>query len=288
MKGVLTLKSIGIVGAGIMGTGIAQVAAEAGYAVKIFDLDSNMMDKSLKGLAKSWQKAVDKEKISQEEMNKRVALVTAVKDMAEFNGADLVIEAIAENLEAKKAVFMRLEEVCGENTIFASNTSSLSITEIASFTKRADKVAGMHFFNPVPIMKLIEIVNGLTTSAETIASLKEVAVNMKKVPVVAKDTPGFIVNRLLVPLCNEAAKVLEAGVASAEDIDTAMKLGANWPMGPLALSDMVGLDTHVGATEGLERELKDSHYGSARLIRQMVRANQLGMKTGKGFYDYKK
>jgi len=282
------LKSIGIVGAGIMGTGIAQVAAEAGYAVKIFDLDSNMMDKSLKGLAKSWQKAVDKEKISQEEMNKRVALVTAVKDMAEFNGADLVIEAIAENLEAKKAVFMRLEEVCGENTIFASNTSSLSITEIASFTKRADKVAGMHFFNPVPIMKLIEIVNGLTTSAETIASLKEVAVNMKKVPVVAKDTPGFIVNRLLVPLCNEAAKVLEAGVASAEDIDTAMKLGANWPMGPLALSDMVGLDTHVGATEGLERELKDSHYGSARLIRQMVRANQLGMKTGKGFYDYKK
>ncbi len=282
------MKSIGIVGAGIMGTGIAQVAAEAGYAVKIFDLDSNMMDKSLKGLAKSWQKAVDKEKISQEEMNKRVALVTAVKDMAEFNGADLVIEAIAENLEAKKAVFMRLEEVCGENTIFASNTSSLSITEIASFTKRADKVAGMHFFNPVPIMKLIEIVNGLTTSAETIASLKEVAVNMKKVPVVAKDTPGFIVNRLLVPLCNEAAKVLEAGVASAEDIDTAMKLGANWPMGPLALSDMVGLDTHVGATEGLERELKDSHYGSARLIRQMVRANQLGMKTGKGFYDYKK
>jgi 3-hydroxybutyryl-CoA dehydrogenase len=288
MKGDLTLKSIGIVGAGIMGAGIAQVAAEAGYEVKIFDVAPNMLDKAVKNLQKAWQKAVDKEKINQEEMDKRVALVQAISDMADFKDCDLVIEAIAENLAAKKSVFTTLDEVCAEKTIFASNTSSLSITEIASFTKRPDRVAGMHFFNPVPIMKLIEIINGLTTSVETIAALKEVAVNLKKVPVVAKDTPGFIVNRLLVPLCNEAAKVLEAGVATAEDIDTAMKLGANMPMGPLALSDMVGLDTHVGATDGLERELKDSHYGCARLIRQMVRANHLGMKTGKGFYDYNK
>lgn len=271
-----------------MGAGIAQVAAEAGYEVKIFDLAPNMLDKAVKNLQKAWKKAVDKEKISQEEMDKRVALVQAISDMADFKDCDLVIEAIAENLAAKQSVFTKLDEICAEKTILASNTSSLSITEIASFTKRPGRVAGMHFFNPVPIMKLVEIINGLTTSAETIAALKEVAVNLKKVPVVAKDTPGFIVNRLLVPLCNEAAKVLEAGVATAEDIDTAMKLGANMPMGPLALSDMVGLDTHVGATDGLERELKDSHYGCARLIRQMVRANHLGMKTGKGFYDYNK
>jgi len=163
----------------------------------------------------------------------------------------------------------------------------LQSQKLASFTKDLTGCTACISFNPVPVMQLIEIIEGLSTSAETIDALKEVALQMKKVGVVVKDTPGFIVNRLLVPLCNEAAKILEAGVASAEDIDTAMKLGANWPMGPLELSDMVGLDTHVGASAGLERELGDSHYGAARIVRQMVRANNLGRKTGKGFYTYK-
>jgi 3-hydroxybutyryl-CoA dehydrogenase len=282
------MKTIGIAGAGIMGSGIAQVAAESGYIVKLYDIVPTMLEKAIKNQQKSWQKAVDKGKISQEEMNQRSALVKPVSDLNEFQDVDLVIEAVAENLDIKKSLFSSLDEICNEKTIFASNTSSLSITEIASFTTRPGKVAGMHFFNPVPVMKLVEIIKGLNTSDETIAILQALAADMKKTAVVAKDTPGFIVNRLLVPLCNEAAKILEAGVASAQDIDTAMKLGANWPMGPFELSDLVGLDTHVGATTSLARELNDSHYDCARLVRQMVRANQLGMKTGKGFYDYKK
>jgi 3-hydroxybutyryl-CoA dehydrogenase len=282
------MMNIGVVGAGIMGAGIAQVAAEAGFGVKIFDVAPITAEKALGKLQKNWQKAVDKGRISSEEMQKRVMLVQVAGDLADFKDFDLVIEAVAENLEVKKAVFSRLDEVCDAKTIFASNTSSLSISEIGSFTKRPEKVAGMHFFNPVPVMKLIEIINGLVTSEETIDALKEVAAKMGKTGVVVNDTPGFIVNRLLVPLCNEAIKMLEAGVASPKDIDTAMKLGANWPMGPFELSDMVGLDVHVGATAGLERELNDSHYACARLARQMVRANHLGMKTGKGFYDYKK
>jgi 3-hydroxyacyl-CoA dehydrogenase (EC 1.1.1.35) len=281
------MEKIGIVGAGIMGAGIAQIAAEAGYSVKIFDVAPNMLEKAFKTMQKNWQKAIEKGKLSQDEMDKRVKLVEIASSMADFKDFDLVIEAVAENLDVKKSVFNQLEEVCDAKTIFASNTSSLSISEIASFAKRPDKVVGMHFFNPVPIMKLVEIIEGLTTSEDTIKTVKELTVNMKKVPVVAKDTPGFIVNRLLVPLCNEAAKVLEAGVASAQDIDTAMKLGANWPMGPLELSDMVGLDTHVATADILAKEMNDNHYACARLVKQLVRSNQLGRKTGKGYYNYK-
>lgn len=282
------MNTIGVVGAGAMGSGIAQVAAEAGFNVKIYDVAPNAAEKAFAKLQKSWQKAVDKEKITADVMKDRVALVGIAADLADFKDCDLVVEAVAENLDVKNAVFSKLDEVCDPKTILASNTSSLSITEIGAFTKRPDKVVGMHFFNPVPVMKLIEIIKSLTTSDETIAAVKEVADKMKKVGVIVNDTPGFIVNRLLVPLCNEAIKMLEAGVASPKDIDTAMKLGANWPMGPFELSDMVGLDVHIGATAGLARELNDSHYECARLGKQMYRANQLGMKTGKGFYDYKK
>lgn len=279
---------IGVVGAGAMGSGIAQVAAEAGFSVKIYDVAPNAAEKALGKLQKSWQKAVDKEKITADIMNARVALVKVAANLADFKDCDLVVEAVAENLDVKKAVFSELDNVCEPKTILASNTSSLSITEIGAFTTRPDKVVGMHFFNPVPVMKLIEIIKSLTTSDETIAAVKEVADKMKKVGVIVNDTPGFIVNRLLVPLCNEAIKMLEAGVASPKDIDTAMKLGANWPMGPFELSDMVGLDVHIGATAGLARELNDNHYECARLGKQMYRAGQLGMKTGKGFYDYNK
>jgi 3-hydroxybutyryl-CoA dehydrogenase len=279
---------IGVVGAGAMGSGIAQVAAEAGYNVKIYDVAPNAAEKALAKLQKAWQKAVDKEKITADVMNARVALVKVVGDLADFSDCDLVVEAVAESIEVKKAVFSKLDEVCEAKTILASNTSSLSITQIGAFTKRPDRVVGMHFFNPVPVMKLIEIIKSLTCSDETIAAVKEIADKMKKVAVIVNDTPGFIVNRLLVPLCNEAIKMLEAGVASPKDIDTAMKLGANWPMGPFELSDMVGLDVHIGATEGLATELNDSHYACARLGKQMYRAGQLGMKTGKGFYDYNK
>lgn len=282
------MTNIGVVGAGAMGAGIAQVAAEVGYNVQIFDVAPNAAEKAIGKLQKAWQKAVDKEKISAEEMQKRVALVKVANDLADFKDCDLVVEAVAENIAVKKSVFTTLDEVCAAKTILVSNTSSLSITEIGAFTKRPDKVAGMHFFNPVPVMKLIEIIKSLTTSDETIAALTDVAAKMKKIGVVVNDTPGFIVNRLLVPLCNEAIKMVEAGVASPRDIDTAMKLGANWPMGPFELSDMVGLDVHIGATAGLARELNDSHYECARLGKQMYRANQLGMKTGKGFYDYNK
>lgn len=279
---------IGVIGAGAMGSGIAQVAAEAGFSVKIYDVAPNAAEKAIGKLQKAWQKAVDKEKITADVMNGRVDLVTVAADLADFKGCDLVVEAVAENIDVKKAVFSKLDEVCDPKTILASNTSSLSITEIGSFTKRADKVVGMHFFNPVPVMKLIEIIKSLTTSDETIAAVKEIADKMKKVGVIVNDTPGFIVNRLLVPLCNEAIKMLEAGVATPKDIDTAMKLGANWPMGPFELSDMVGLDVHIGATAGLARELNSSHYACARLGTQMYRAGQLGIKTGKGFYDYNK
>lgn len=282
------MKNIGVVGAGAMGAGIAQVAAEAGYSVKIFDVAPNAAEKAIGKLQKAWQKAVDKAKITAEEMQNRAALVKAANDLADLKDCDLVVEAVAENINVKKSVFTTLDEVCDPKTILASNTSSLSITEIGAFTKRPDKVVGMHFFNPVPVMKLIEIIKSLTTADETIEAVKEVADKMKKVGVVVNDTPGFIVNRLLVPLCNEAIKMLEAGVASPKDIDTAMKLGANWPMGPFELSDMVGLDVHIGATAGLAKELNDNHYECARLGRQMYRANQLGMKTGKGFYDYNK
>jgi len=282
------MKNIGVVGAGAMGAGIAQVAAEAGYSVKIFDVAPNAAEKAIGKLQKAWQKAVDKAKITPEEMQNRAALVKAANDLADLKDCDLVVEAVAENINVKKSVFTTLDEVCDPKTILASNTSSLSIIEIGAFTKRPDKVVGMHFFNPVPVMKLIEIIKSLTTADETIEAVKEVADKMKKVGVVVNDTPGFIVNRLLVPLCNEAIKMLEAGVASPKDIDTAMKLGANWPMGPFELSDMVGLDVHIGATAGLAKELNDDHYECARLGRQMYRANQLGMKTGKGFYDYNK
>lgn len=282
------MKNIGVIGAGTMGAGIAQVAAEAGYNVKIFDVVANAAEKAVGKLQKAWQKAVDKEKISQGDMDKRIALVQVVNDMADLKDCDLVCEAVAESVEVKRAVFSQLDEICDAKTILASNTSTLSITQIGSFTQRPDKVVGMHFFNPVPVMKLIEIIKSLTASDETIAAVQDVADKMGKVGVVVNDTPGFIVNRLLVPLCNEAIKMLEAGVATPKDIDTAMKLGANWPMGPFELSDMVGLDVHMGATAGLASELNDSHYAAARLAKQMFRAGQLGMKTGKGFYDYKK
>lgn len=281
------MKNIGVVGAGTMGAGIAQVAAEAGYNVKIFDVFPGASEKALGKLQKAWQKSVDKEKITPEEMKKRIGLVQVANNIGDFQDCGLVVEAVAESVDVKKSVFSQLDEVCDAKTILASNTSTLSITQIGSFTKRPDKVVGMHFFNPVPVMKLIEIIKSLSASDETIEAVKDVAAKLGKVGVVVNDTPGFIVNRLLVPLCNEAIKMLEAGVASPKDIDTAMKLGANWPMGPFELSDMVGLDVHMGATAGLASELNDSHYAAARLAKQMYRANQLGMKTGKGFYDYK-
>ncbi len=279
---------IGVIGAGAMGSGIAQVIAEAGYNVTMFDVAPEACNKALNKLGSNWQKAVEKGKISAEERQKRIALVQAAQDLAEFKEFDLVIEAVAETIEIKKAVFTQLDEICSEKTLLVSNTSSLSITEIGAFTKRPAKVAGMHFFNPVPVMRLVEIVRGLSTSEDTIAEIKSFADKINKVGVVVNDTPGFIVNRLLVPLCNEAIKMLEAGVASPQDIDTAMKLGANWPMGPFELSDLVGLDVHIGATASLAKELNDSHYACARLARQMYRANHLGRKTGKGFYDYNK
>lgn len=271
-----------------MGTGIVQVAAENGYPVIIYNHNQYKSEKVVSRLQKKWQSDLEKGKITPEIMEKRLELIIPTNKLEDFKETDLVIEAIIEDINEKKKLFVVLDEICIDNTIFVSNTSSLPITEIASVTKRSDRVAGMHFFNPVPGMKLVEIIQGLNTSEETIETIKEVATRFNKVPVVTKDTPGFIVNRLVIQLCNEAVKAVEAGVASPEDIDTAMKLGMNWPMGPFELIDMAGLDLHINAADNLARELGDSHYACPRLVRQMVRANQLGRKNGKGFFKYQK
>jgi 3-hydroxybutyryl-CoA dehydrogenase len=282
------MKIIGVIGAGIMGAGIAQVAAENGYTVKIYDVAASMMDKAVKTMQKNWQKAVEKGKSTQEDMDKQVAAVTCVNSVDELNDVDLVIEAVAENMELKKSILAQLDKICGEKTILATNTSTLPVTEIAGATNRPDRVVGMHFFNPVPMMKLVEIVRPSGTSNETLAAVTDFAENIKKTAVIAKDTPGFIVNRVLTPPIIEAMTAYGDGVASAGDIDIAMKLGCNWPIGPLALADMIGLDTLLAGAETFVREFGDQKYRPPHVLRQMVRAGEFGMKTGKGFYDYKK
>lgn len=282
------MEKIGLIGAGIMGAGIAQVAAENGYAVIIYDVSADMMAKATKTMQKNWQKAIEKGKSTQEVMDKQVAAVTCVNSIDELKDVDLVIEAVAENMELKKSIMAQLDQICNENTILATNTSTLSITEIAGATKRPDRVVGMHFFNPVPMMQLVEIVRASGTSDETLKSVKEFAETIKKTAAVAKDTPGFIVNRVLTPPIIEAMTAYGDGVASAADIDIALKLGCNWPVGPLALADMIGLDTLLAGAESFVREYGDQKYRPPHVLRQMVRAGELGMKTGKGFYDYKK
>jgi len=284
----MEIKQVGVLGAGTMGAGIAQVFAEAGLKVRLVDIDHNMLQAALEKIKSFWQKAVEKGKIDAATKAAREALLECSGDMSGFKDCELVIEAIVEEIGVKQKVFQAMANICPQKTILATNTSALSITEIAAATNRADRILGMHFFNPVPVMKLVEVIPGLGTSASTTQAVVELTRRIGKEPVIAQEAPGFLVNRILNPLVNEAALVFQEGRASAEEIDKAMKLGAGLPMGPLALADLIGLDVVLNVTEYLFKEFGESKYRPALVLKQKVRAGHLGVKTGKGFYDYTK
>ncbi|HET7078913.1 MAG TPA: 3-hydroxybutyryl-CoA dehydrogenase [Chloroflexia bacterium] len=282
----MDIKTIGVVGAGTMGNGIAQVCAQAGYHVIMNDREDAFVQRGLSSISKSLGKLAEKGKFSAEERDAIYGRITPSTALEDLSRADLVIEAVFEKLEVKRDVLARLDAICRPETILASNTSSISITKLAAATKRPEKVIGMHFFNPVPIMQLIEIIRALQTSQETFDTIRELSVKLGKTPVAVQDSPGFVTNRVLMPLLNEAMFTLMEGVASAEDIDTAVKLGLNHPMGPLTLADYVGLDVCLDVMEVLHRELGDPKFRPCPLLRKMVDAGYLGRKSGQGFYKY--
>lgn len=276
---------VAVIGSGIMGNGIAQVMAMSGYETVLVDVQQEALDRAKTTMEKNIGRVVDKQGLETtvEEVMQRVQLTT---DIQHVSNAEVVVEAIVEKMEAKKALLQQLDEVCEPKTIFASNTSSLSVTEMGAATKRPDKVAGMHFFNPVPVMELVELVKGADTSDETVAVLQRLTEAMNKQSILVNDAPLFVVNRILIPMLSEAMFVYEEGIASAQDIDQGMKLGTNQPIGPLRLADMIGLDTLLAVQQSLLDETGDSKYRIPFILKKLVRAGHYGRKTGRGFYEY--
>ena len=284
----MATRTIGLVGAGTMGSGIAQAGALSGYDVTMQDISDQQVATGIKGITKSLERLAAREKISSDDQSSALARIQGTTILEDLSECDVVIEAATENIDLKIAVFGQLDELCKSDAILASNTSSLSITRLAAATRRPERVIGLHFFNPVPIMKLVEIVRALQTSDETFTEMDTLTRQLGKEPVSVQDSPGFVVNRMLVPMINEAIFVLHEGLASAEEIDTAMKLGANHPIGPLALADMIGVDVCLFVMEILHNDFADSKFRPCPLLKKMVNAGYLGRKSGRGFFNYNK
>ena len=281
------MKHIGVIGAGTMGNGIAHIFAQSGYSVRLIDLSDTALEKALATISKNLDRMVAKEKISETDKTNTLNKIETFTDMSSaVKGLDLVVEAASENMDIKLKIFSQLDELCDEHTILGSNTSSISITKIASATQRADKVIGMHFMNPVPVMKLVEVIRGYATSDEVTNTIMEVSKSLNKVPVEVNDYPGFVANRILMPMINEAIITLHEGVAGVEEIDTVMMLGMAHPMGPLHLADFIGLDVCLSILEVMHDGFGNPKYAPCPLLVNMVTAGKLGVKSGEGFYDY--
>lgn len=282
----MEIKKVGVLGCGLMGAGIAQISAQSNYPVVVSEINEELLNKGLKIIDKTLAKSVEKGKLAEQDKAAIQSRLKGTTNVEDFADCDLIVEAAVENMDLKKKIFADLDRICPPHAVLATNTSCLSVTEIAMATKRPDQVMGMHFFNPVPVMKLLEVVTTIVSSEETLKTVKAFGESLGKTVIVAKDTPAFIVNRVLTPLMLEAIRVLEAGLATREDIDNGMVLGCNHPMGPLTLADFVGLDTMYYITEAMYAESKDPKFAAPLLLKRMVTAGQLGRKTGKGFYDY--
>ena len=281
------VRKIAVIGAGTMGAGIAQACAAAGFQVTMRDIEQRFVDAGFDRIRDPLMKRVERGKMTAAEVENILSKIRGAVDLKEaVEGAQIVIEAVFEQMEIKKELYAELDRLCPPDVVFASNTSSLSITEMANATKRADRFVGMHFFNPAPVMKLVEVIRGSETSDGTVALIKDLCAKLGKDPVEVRESPGFVVNRLLVPMMNEAFNLLQEGVATAEDIDKAMKLGTNMPMGPFELADYTGLDIGLDVMEVLFRETGDPKFRPSTLLRKYVRAGRLGRKTGRGVYDY--
>lgn len=282
----MTIHKVGVVGAGLMGSGIAQTCAQSGYETIVCEINQPLLDKGIERIHGAWDTMANKGKLTTEQVTENHARLRGTLDLEDFADCDLVIEAVIENMEEKIRLFTALDRLLKPGAFILSNTSSLNVTQMGAVTKRADKICGLHFFNPAPVMRLVEIVQTISTAPQTVEEIKQFAISLGKTPVLAKDTAGFIVNFLLIPYLLAAIRMLENGMASRDDIDTAMKLGCGYPMGPFTLLDYVGLDTTLWAAEAIYEDYKDPLYAPPPLLRRMVLSGMTGRKSGRGFYEY--